>query len=122
VKENASYSIPYILQPDKAKQRPKNSYQILFRARIAFGDGLGRAYLFASTNGYAAALIKYEATRANARRRIVRSTSSYIDGAGRETLSTSEDELRFRNYLQYRAVQAGLNHLKFVKLPRRPLS
>jgi hypothetical protein len=113
VHEKAKASIPYILEPDRARQGPGNWYQIDLHAKVLFGAGTGRAYLFASHNGYASALIEYEANTAGDGS-IVRKASSYIDGSSKETLRSNDDELRFRNYLQYKAVQPGLNQLTFA--------
>ena len=113
VKEREEHSIPFILRPEKARQGPKNWYGLRLHARVVFGDGLGRAYVFASTNGYVAALIKYEATASRGGRKIVRTTASYIDGDSRKTLYSNADDLRFRNFLQYRGVKPGVNQLKF---------
>ena len=114
VRERAKSSIPYILEPDKARQGPGNWYQIGLHARVVFGAGSGRAYLFASHNGYASALIEYEASVSGARQSIVRKATSYIDGSSKMVVRLDEDELRFRNYLQYKAVQSGLNQLTFA--------
>jgi hypothetical protein len=114
VHEKAKSSIPYILEPDKARQGRGNWYLIGLHAKVVFGAGTGRAYLFDSHNGYASALIEYEASISGERRTIVRKASSYIDGSSKETLRSDDDELRFRNYLQYKAVQPGLNQLTFA--------
>src|SRR5262249_55960689 len=114
VHEKAKASIPYILEPDSARQGPGNWYQIDLHTKVVFGAGTGRAYLFASHNSYASALIEYEASTAGDGRRIVRKASSYLDGSSEETLRSNDDELRFRNYLQYKAVQPGLNQLTFA--------
>jgi hypothetical protein len=114
VHEKAKTSIPYILEPDRARQGPGNWYLIDLHAKVAFGAGTGRAYLSASHNGYASALIEYEASTVGDGRRIVRKASSYIDGSSKGTLRSNDDELRFRNYLQYKAVQPGLNQLTFA--------
>ena len=113
VQESAKTSIPYILEPDKARQGPGNWYQIQLHAKVVFGAGTGRAYLFAGHNGYASALIKYEATTSGDQRRIVRTGASYVDGSSKVTLRSDDDELSYRNYLQYDAVQPGLNHVTF---------
>jgi hypothetical protein len=114
VHEKAKASVPYILEPGRARQGSGNWYQIDLHAKVVFGSGTGRAYLFASHNGYASALIEYEASTAGDGRRIVRKASSYIDGSSKETLRSNDDELKFRNYLQYKAVQPGLNQLAFA--------
>jgi hypothetical protein len=85
VHEKAKSSIPYILEPDKARQGRGNWYLIGLHAKVVFGAGTGRAYLFVSHNGYASALIEYEASISGERRTIVRKASSYIDGSSKET-------------------------------------
>ncbi len=110
VEHTAKHSVPYRLEPRRAKQGPKDWYQIRLHARVTFGAGAGHAYLFAAQNGYTSALIEYDAFQSG--RTIVRKTISYIDGSSRITLR-SHDEVRFRNYLQYRGVRTGLNHLTF---------
>jgi hypothetical protein len=114
VRDKAKSSIPYILEPDRARQGPGNWYQVGLHTRVIFGAGTGRAYLFASHNGYASALIEYEATGSGDRRSIVRKATSYIDGSSKVVVRSVEDELRYRNYLQYKAVQPGLNQLTFA--------
>jgi hypothetical protein len=113
VQERARASIPYILEPERARQGPGNWYQIRLHAKVVFGPGTGRAYLFAGHNGYASALIEYEGTTLGEQRRIVRTGTSYIDGSSKVTLRSDDDELRYRNYLQDGAVQPGLNHVRF---------
>jgi hypothetical protein len=113
VQDGAKASIPYILEPDKARQGPGNWYQIHLHAKVVFGAGTGHAYLFAAHNGYASALIEYETSTSGDRRRIVRKATSYIDGSSKVPLPSNDDELRYRNYLQYSAVQPGLNHVTF---------
>jgi hypothetical protein len=113
VEKPVSRSIPYKLQATRARQGPKNWYQIRLHARVVFGTGVGRAYLFAAHNGYASALVKYEASHSRGGRKVVRSTVSYIDGPTNRTLHAPEDEFKYRNYLQYQAVRAGLNRLMF---------
>jgi hypothetical protein len=109
VQEKAKASIPYLLEPDKARQGPGNWYLIRLHAKVVFGAGTGRAYLFAGHNGYASALIEYETRNSGDRGK----ATSYIDGSSKVTLPSNDDELRYRNYLQYRAVQPGLNHVTF---------
>lgn len=113
IRHRAERSIPYILERDKAKQGPKSWYQIRLHARVLFGEGTGHAYLFTGHNGYVSALIEYEASKQSDGRKILRRAASYIDGSSTKPVHSGQDILRFRNYLQYRAVRGGLNRLTF---------
>jgi hypothetical protein len=113
VEKTARLSIRYNIEPDRARQGPGNWYLIRLHARVLFGEGTGHAWVSAGHNGYVSALIEYEAADGRAGRRIVRRAASYIDGSSTTALRSSQDELRFRNVLQYDAVQAGLNQLTF---------
>jgi hypothetical protein len=112
VEKAAKGTIAYVL-PSGAKQGPKSWYQIRLHARVTFGQGTGNAYVFASHNGYVSALIEYDMQKSGSSRRIIRRTVSYIDGSQRGLVRGVESEFRFRNYLQYKSVQPGLNHLMF---------
>jgi hypothetical protein len=109
----AKASVPYIIEPDKAKQGPRAWYIAHLHAKVVFGAGTGHAYLFVSHNGYASALIEYDVTGDATNRRVRRRTTSYIDGSMSTTLPEERDDLQFRNYLQYAGVQAGVNQLTF---------
>ena len=121
VTDTARASVPYIIEPDKAQQGPHAWYIARLHAKVTFGAGTGRAYLFVSHNGYASALIEYDVAGSATSRQIRRSTASYIDGSTSTTLRGDTDDLQFRNYLQYAGVRPGLNQLKFSVEVHGPL-
>jgi hypothetical protein len=112
IENEAKRTVAYAL-PATAKQGPKTWYQIRLHARLTFGAGLGRAYVFASHNGYTSALIQYDATKRPSGRRIVRHAVGYIDGSQRELVRGNRSDFWFRNYLQYKGVKPGLNDVTF---------
>lgn len=74
----------------------------------------GVAYVGASTNGYACAMIRFEPRRQNnGQVRTHVSTSGIIDGMRQRIASTESVAVEFANYLQLRGVKPGLNTVEF---------
>jgi hypothetical protein len=81
---------------------------------MTFGEGTGHAYFFASHNGYASALVEFDARQTSKGRQILQRSTSYIDGSAQKVVHNVESEFRYRNYLQYKGVRPGPNQLTFL--------
>ena len=107
-------SVLYRLPPH-ASQGPQSWYLIRLHFRLEFAPRTpaGIAYVSASTNGRAAAQIKFTVDRAPGRRQIRWSAVGIVHGSERGVTRKRAVELRYANYLQFGGVAPGENVLTF---------
>ena len=108
--DKATRSSSYAL-PAGAHQGRSNWYVIRLHMLLTFGGSTGRAYVTVAHNGFVSALLEFDARKTATGRQVVRRSVSYIDGSSLQTVHGDTSEFRFRNYLQYKGVQGGVNEL-----------
>lgn len=94
-----------------AHQGPSAWYLIRLHFRITFPRALkpGIVLVGASTNGRAAAQIRFESSRRGRRARIRWQTLDYIRGRREHETASRVVDVEYTNYLQYKGVKPGRN-------------